>query len=671
MLKTTSENYSQKNYDEVDSCPACCSVRRPLPDEKPEDDLPKSGFSKIKTRFNHIFHSVRFQVLLAVISAAALILSLFGSVAAMFPFHLGWIAILLCAPERFFGAIRALWRRKLSVDVLVSTAIAATIYNGEIFAGGEVALIMALGHLLEDWTVGRTRSGIEKLIKMSPKTARKVAGFEEIMLPVEEIRVGDYLKVLPGESIPLDGTIVNGNTSVDQQMITGEPLPVDKSVGEEVFAGTLNRFGAFTMRASQVVENSTISRMIQLVRSAEMKKAPMERITDRVASFLVPCAIVLALIVGLVLWNPTPAVTILVVFCPCSLILATPTAIVAAIGCASRYGILIRSGESLERLGKISALGFDKTGTLTLGSPQLTAAVSVDSDRSDEDFLALAAMIEQESEHPLSRYIVATAKDRGIRIPDTCEDSRVVPGRGIHAELVSGETVLLGNEKFLHENGIEIPNEALEAANPHIGNGATMVWGAVRSKVVGFIALEDTLRETAAATVRQLKDEKIEVILLSGDHANAAENVAAKVGVNSVYAGLLPHDKERIIEERLAGGTAIGMVGDGINDAPALKAADVGIAMGKMGSDLAIEAADVVLVGDDIARLPFLVKLARKTNRTIILNIALSMSINFIAIILAVMELIDPVIGALIHNFGSVAVTLNASMLLGTRMKNG
>lgn len=648
---------------------SCCSVRKKAPEEPSENSRKEqSTFGKIL----EFLDSVRGQVILASISAVAIILSVIPSVASAVPFHLAWIAIVLCAPERFIEAFKALRKKRLNADVLISTAIVATIITGEIFAGGEVALIMSLGHLLEEWTIGRTRAGIEKLIKMTPKTARRVQGDEEIVVSLEEIKAGETVRVLPGESIPVDGVILSGNTSVEQQLMTGEPLPVDKTVGDEVFAGTINRFGVFTMKAEKVGEDSTLAQMIRLVNEAEMQKAPMERITDRFASFLVPCAIAVAIIIGLIWWNPILAVTVLVVFCPCSLVLATPTAIVAAIGNASRYGILIRSGDVLEKLGRIKTVAFDKTGTLTQGKPILSAVVSLQEERSEEALLSLAASIEQESDHPLSRSVVEAAKERGVRIPPSGEDCRVVPGRGVVGETGSGETVLIGNEKLLKENEIIIPKNALDEAEPFLKNGATIVWVAVRSKTVGFLVLEDTVREKAGAVVKKLQDEGLDVMLLSGDNVKAVENCAKLTGIETVHAELLPQDKQRLIRERSGKENGmIAMVGDGINDAPALKTADIGIAMGKMGSDLAIEAADVVLVGDDISRVPYLIGLSRKTIRTIIGNIAFSMGINFVAVSLTAANILtDPAIGALIHNTGSLFVTLNASLLLMLKMKD-
>ncbi len=666
--------------------PSCCSVRKP-PDATSEyapsccscrstqAKPPETAWEK----FREFFSSVPVQLTLTSISGLALLASLFGHIVEMLPFHPAWIAIVVSGTPLLWGAVRELSRRHITAEVLVSTAILATIYTQNYFAGGEVAFIMMLGHLLENWTIRRARAGIEKLIQLTPQTARKISEDQlssgESIIPASEVFVGDTLRVLPGEAIPVDGRILSGNTSIDQQLLTGEPLPVDKAVGEDVFAGTINRFGTFTMQATQVGEDSSLARMIRLVREAEMKKAPMERITDRWAAFLVPTAILTAILVGLATQNLMRAVTILVVFCPCSLVLATPTAIVAAIGCAARYGILIRSGEVLELLGKITTIAFDKTGTLTLGKPVLGTVRSLTNQRTDDELLTLAASVEQHSEHPLSRCIVEAAEGKHLTLSERVE-AEILPGRGIQGLLkpcpkcdpgAPVTNILIGNEKLLAENGIELSESAKSAAGENFQRGETVVWVAADAAVCGFLSLTDSVRKTASETVGLLKKEKIDLILLTGDQENASKNIAEQVGLTSVYAGLLPEDKQRLVADQQSDGKILAMIGDGINDAPALKTANIGIAMGKIGSDLAIEAADITLVGDDISRIPFLVRLSKKTIRTILGNITLSMSINFVAVILAATGVINPVIGALVHNAGSLLVVFNASLLLGVK----
>lgn len=658
--------------------PSCCSARCSSEDKQE----PQNGFQ----RFLAVFETVRARLILAVLSGICVLYSGLGLWEGVIPFDPAWGAILLSGTPLLWGAVVSLWNRHITAEVLVSTAILATIYTNEIFAGGEVAFIMSLGHLLENWTIKRARAGIEKLLQLTPRTARRISGeTQEEIIDTAAVRSGDVLRVLPGESIPVDGRILSGDTSIDQQLLTGEPLPVDKSAGDEVFAGTINRFGAFTMQATKVGEDSSLARMIRLVREAEMQKAPMERITDRWASILVPTAILTAVIVGLLTGEILRAVTILVVFCPCSLVLATPTAIVAAIGNAARYGILVRSGAVLELLGKITTIAFDKTGTLTEGKPQLGAVETLSGSSgkrwNEEPLLTLAATVEQYSDHPISKCITEAARAKGLKLSEHCRESRIAPGQGMVGKVdfssndKNGEarisTVLLGNEKMLRENGISLDENAKTKAEAHLNEGATLVWIAVDAELCGFISITDSLRAEAAETVRELQKENINVLLLTGDHSQAARSIAEKAGVSEVHSELLPEEKQRIIAEKESRREITAMIGDGINDAPALKTASVGIAMGKIGSDLAVEAADIALIGDDISRIPFLVRLSRRTVKTIIGNICLSMGINFVAIILATTGLITPGIGALVHNAGSLLVVFNASLLLGLRWEKG
>jgi len=646
-----------KTGESSDYAPACCSCRAV------ETKSPETAWEHFWAALSSIYVQLTFTA----ISGAALVASFFGLLESVLPFDPAWIAIVLSGTPLLWEAIVELARRHITAEVLVSTAILATIYTQDYFAGGEVAFIMMLGHLLENWTVRRARAGIEKLIQITPQTARKITENTESTVPASEVAVGDVLRVLPGEAIPVDGRILSGNTTIDQQLLTGEPLPVDKTVGEEVFAGTINRFGTFTMQATQVGGDSSLARMIRLVQEAEAKKAPMERIADRWAAILVPIAILTAIIVGLVTGELMRAVTILVVFCPCSLVLATPTAIVAAIGNAARYGILIRSGEVLEVLGKITTIAFDKTGTLTLGQPVLGTVRSLTDERSDDELLGLAASVEQHSEHPLSRCIVDAAREKQLTLSNEIE-AEVLPGRGIQGLRKSdSRQILIGNEKLLAENGVTLTESAKSAAVENFHRGETVVWVAVDSAVCGFLSLADSVRSSAPETVRRLREERMDLLLLTGDNEQASKSVAEKVGLTSVDANLLPEDKQRLVAEQQKSGKRLAMIGDGINDAPALKTADIGIAMGKVGSDLAIEAADIVLIGDDISRVPFLVRLSKKTIRTILTNITLSMSINFAAVALAAAGIINPVVGALVHNAGSLLVIFNASLLLGVR----
>ncbi|MDR2440844.1 MAG: cation-translocating P-type ATPase [Planctomycetaceae bacterium] len=669
------------NQDSVSSC--CCRVRPAEPE--------KNNGKNCSENFYRNFYEVCEPYFIA-ISGISLMISFFHFFHA--PFDIAWVAVLLCGVPIFCEAVKTLWKYRISVEVLISTAIVATIiadvffpaeadHHSYIFAGGEVAFIMALGHCLEEWTILRARAGIENLIRLTPQTARKCEGDIESVIPANEVQCNDLLRVLPGETIPVDGEIVSGNTSIDQSLITGESLPVDRLEGDTVFGGTINCFGSFTMRATRVGEDSSLARMIQLVQNAEQKKAKIERIADRWALFLVPIALMTAVVVGVVTYLVLGqfeealqrSVTILVVFCPCSLVLATPTAIIAAIGNASRYGILVRSGEALERLSTVNVLAFDKTGTLTYGQLHLTTVQSFDNKYDSNGILALAASVETLSEHPLASCIVKAAAEKHLELEPTSE-FEMFRGEGITVRLAgvsAGDRVLVGNDRILKRYAIELSDFQKTQAEERFELGETVVWVVHQSReqletvIIGFLALADTIRETSKKAVEQLQNSGIEVMLLTGDNDRSAQNIGEQSGIKNIRSNLLPDGKVTVIEEMQHHGSSVGMVGDGLNDAPALKTADVGIAMGRIGSDLTVDTADIVLIGDDISRLPFLVRLARKTKRTIINNIGLSMSINVVAILLASSGMMGPIVGALVHNTGSILVVLNASLILNIR----
>lgn len=519
-----------------------------------------------------------------VISGLALIVSIFDLIPL--PFDAAWIAIILCGipivAEAFIGLVTAF---DITADVLVSLALIASVCIVEDFAAGEVAFIMQLGALLEDLTVAKARAGIEKLVHLTPQTARVIGGGSERIVPAEEVLVGDILRVLPGETIPVDGIIISGKTSVNQAVMTGESLPVDKAEGDEVSSGTANQFGVFEMKASKVGEDSSIQQMIRLVQSADAGKAKMVGLADHWATWIVVIALTAAALTWFVTGQIIRAVTILVVFCPCALVLATPTAIMAAIGNATSHGFLVREGDALERLASLSRVTFDKTGTLTYGVPQVTAVKSFLGHLSDEELYASCAAV----------------------------------------------------------------------------NGAA----------AGFIALSDTVRAESPAMIKGLGSLGVTPVLLTGDHESAANAIARQLGVNDLKANCLPEDKLGYIRACQQKGERVCMIGDGVNDAPALKAADVGIAMGGVGSDIAVDAADIALVDDEVRELPHLIALSKRMMTTIKLNMTFSMTLNFIAIALAITGKLDPVIGALVHNAGSVLVITNSAFLLKWRKNNG
>ena len=582
-----------------------------------------------------------------------------------------WAAIILCGIpiilEAVIGLVTAF---DIKADVLVSMALIASVIIGEIFAAGEVAFIMQLGALLEDLTVAKARAGIEKLVHLTPRTARKVSGNSETVIAAKDVQIGDILRVLPGETIPVDGVILSGQTSVNQAVMTGESLPVDKTAGDEVSSGTVNQFGAFDMKASRVGDDSSIQRMIRLVQSADSGKAKIVGIADRWATWIVVIALTAAALTWLVTGEIIRAVTILVVFCPCALVLATPTAIMAAIGNATKHGFLVREGDALERLALVSGITFDKTGTLTCGAPEVMAVISCDPAMDREKLYRLLAGAELRSEHPLGKAVVSCfKKEKEFKIPQP-EEFRMLPGKGVYS-VVEGQEILAGNTELFAENKITFPDSLKIQAEEFLKKGCTVIYIAVNGKMKGFAAVSDTLRADAPDTIQEIKNIKVTPVLLTGDHESAAEYMAGRLGISQVYADCLPEDKLKRIEEYQKAGKKICMIGDGINDAPALKKAFVGIAMGGIGSDIAVDAADIALINDKIRELPHLLRLAKRMMITIKCNLTFSMTLNFVAIVLAITGILDPVVGALVHNAGSVIVIVNSAFLLNWKTRKG
>lgn len=601
-------------------------------------------------------------MLFLVLSGVSLVVSFFDI--GGLPMDAAWLAVLLCGVPIVKGAAEALVAElDIKADLLVSLALVASVIVGEIFAAGEIAFIMTIGAMLEERTVAKARAGIEKLVRLTPRTARVVRGSSEEIVAAEDVRVGDVLRVLAGETIAVDGVLLAGRSAVDQSLMTGESLPVDKEAGDEVFSGTVNQHGAFEMRATKVGEDSSLQRMIRLVESADADKAEIVGTADRWATWIVVGALLSAGATWFVTGEMLRAVTILVVFCPCALVLATPTAIMAGIGNATRFGILVREGDALERLARVARVAFDKTGTLTSGKPSVAAVESLSPDLSNVELLRLTAIAERRSEHPLGRAIVAEACARiggGVGEPLSFE---MVAGRGV-AACVEGRSVLAGSAGFFAERGVEISEAVREAAERSRSEGGTVIFSAVDGRAAGFVTLADEVRPEAADVLRRIRESGVRPALLTGDNARAAAHVARALGIEDVYADCLPEAKLRILSSWRDEGALSCMVGDGVNDAPALKLAHVGVAMGGIGSDIAIDAADIVLVGDDIRNLPHLLRLAKRTMRTIHINLSLSLLLNFAAIGLAMTGVLTPVTGALVHNLGSVAVIVHSALLL-------
>lgn len=606
------------------------------------------------------------DIVLLVLAGIGVVLSLCRVKIGSFDFS--WIAIILCGIPITIEAIIGLLRdHDITADVLVALALWASVYIGEVFAAGEVAFIMQLGGLLEDLTVARARAGIEKLVQLTPTTARVISpdGTEKI-IDAQEVQVGDRLLVKPGETVAVDGKITKGQTSINQAVMTGESLPVDKTMGDEVFSGTVNQFGAFEMEAGKVGEDSSIQRMIRLVQSADAGKAKIVNLADRWAVWIVIGAALISVLAYVFTRDIIRSVTVLVVFCPCALVLATPTAIMAGIGNATKHGFLVREGDALERLSTVSRITFDKTGTLTYGTPEVTDVVA-ESGFNAETILQYTTAVEKSSEHPLGKAIVRKAKKDKLDSLNV-EEFHMIPGQGISG-VVDGHEVMAGNRKMLKKQDIELPDTLDKEVEDFLAKGSTVIYTTVDGRYSGMIVLADTLRQETPTMIRRLQELGVTPTLLTGDNESASSTIAGEVGIAEYHASCMPEDKIHYIKEYQEKEDRVCMIGDGINDAPSLKTSDVGIAMGGIGSDIAVDAADVVLVDDDVKELPHLFALSRHMMNVIRANLTFSLALNLVAVTLAVLGILDPVWGALVHNAGSVFVIINSSFLLNWKMK--
>lgn len=574
-----------------------------------------------------------------------------------------WIAIIISGIPIIYGAIKGLVTEfDVTADVLVAIALIAAVIIGEYFAAGEVAFIMQLGKVLEDVTAEKSHKSLQSLINLTPQQALLRTSYGEKAILASEVKTGDILLVRPGESIPVDGRIINGSTSIDQSIITGESVPADKTAGDKVYQGTLNQQGVIEVKATNVGEGSSLKKMIRLAEEAEENKAPIVRIADKWARILVPIALGCSLIIWLITKDIYRAVTALVVFCPCSLILATPTAMMAAIGNATKKGILIKSGAAIEAAAKIDTLVMDKTGTLTYGKLQVEDIHILDKRLDKEKFINLIASAEKFSEHPLGKCIFTYSQSQGITAKDP-NKFEMQTGKGIIAN-IEGHEILIG-EKIIEHKKIQKSQHAVSLIKEMQKNGKTVLPVALDGALIGILSIADVLRQETNITITELKNTGLSrIIMLTGDNPLVANSIAKSAGVTEVFASQLPEDKVNSIKTLTNEGHSVGMIGDGVNDAPALATASVGIVMGAIGSDIAIDAADIALMSDDLSKLPFLLRICRKTKNRIIFNIVISMFINFGAIILAGFGLLNPVTAALVHNFGSVFVVVNSALLL-------
>ena len=588
----------------------------------------------------------KIDITLIAISAVSLITSFILSLE-----YVSWIAVILCGLPIFKECGEGLITEfDIKADLLVSLAIIASLMIGEVFAAGEIATIMAIGGFLEEYTVSKAQGRIEELIKMTPQVATRIENGIEERIPVEKVQIGDLLKVLPGESIPTDGVIVKGETSINQSTLTGESIPVDKKENDEIFSGTINLYGSFTMKTTKISQESSFQKLIKLVESSEPENSRIVRAADKWATMIVVIAFTLAVLTYLTTFEITRSVTILVVFCPCALVLATPTAIMAAIGNLTKYGILVKDGESLEELAKVDELVFDKTGTLTNGTPEVVKIIS-DNPR---EMMHLLVSLESKSEHPLAKSIVKYCNSEDV---SEVTDFKMHIGKGVSGT-INGSKIIAGNKKLLKSENINLKTDN----EPQ--NGEIQIFVAKDREILGNVELADILRKNSKRTITKLKGLRIKTTMLTGDNEKTAQHIAKQVKVRNVISNCLPEDKTEYIKREQTLKHRVAMIGDGINDAPSLKKANVGIAMGDIGSDVSVEAADIALVNDNIEDIPHLIGIARKTIRIIHIGIGFALALNILAMALAILGILNPIEGALIHNIGSVIVIIYSSTLV-------
>ena len=551
----------------------------------------------------------------------------------------------------------------LTAGVMVSVAMIAALIVGEYGAMALVAFMMVIGEALEDFTREKADQALKELNQLIPAMVTIRMDGEDVETPIDRVRKGDIALIRPGGRIPVDGTIVEGTAAVDQSSITGESMPIDKASGEKVYAGTFVSSGALTVEVEEVGETTTLGKMIQLVEEAQSTQAPVQRVANRYANFFAPVAITIAGIVWMVTGEPLRGVTMLVAICPCSLVLATPTSIVAAIGNMARNGVLVKHGTAMEQVGKVDVVAFDKTGTVTFGEPIVTGVNPLNG-YSEDELLKITASAERSSEHPLAKAIIREASDRGLEL-QTPEDFESLAGHGISAR-VDGKTVAVG-EKMLEEKNVHMDSDGIESSK---AEGYTVIPVAVDGELAGYINVADTVRPESAKAIKDLKKLGIsKTLLITGDSRIVGEKVGGELGVSEIYTEVLPEKKLEIIRKLQSDGHRVAYIGDGVNDAPALAAADIGIAMGSIGTAVAMETADVVLLTDEIGQVPYLIELSQATMANIRTNIAVSMTIVLGSVAASALGVIGPVIGAIMHEVAAVPVIANAATLIGWKSK--
>jgi Zn2+/Cd2+-exporting ATPase len=605
---------------------------------------------------------ITFTTAIFVLSSA--IVGLFKS-ASLTATVLALAAVVIGGIPIIIGAIRGIIHRELNVDELVAIAIIVSVIFREYLSAGFVAFMMLFGKILEDFTAARAETALEDLGKLIPAIAHVRRGGKDIEISLNEVILGDEVIAKSGERIPVDGIVIEGQASVNQAPITGESVPVAKVKGSEVYAGTLNELGAVVIKATRVGESTALAKIVDLVEEAEENRAPVVRLADRYAKYFTPLILTISVLVYLFTRNLTSALAVLIVACPCALVMATPIAVIAGVANGARRGILIKGGARLEAAGRVNAVALDKTGTITLGEPRVMKITSFDG-HDDKHVLEMAAVAERLSEHPVAKAILIKAGEMALQLSKP-EEFHVVPGQGVLAKL-NGSSIAVGTKAHLREQNIDLPEYIESATDAMEQDGLTPLMVASSGKILGIIGVADTVRKDMNSAIIRLKHSGVKrVVMLTGDSPEVAKRVAASIGIDEWQARLLPAQKVEVIKKLQTEGYKVAMIGDGINDSPALAQADVGIAMGISGTDIAMETSDIVLVKDDVLMAAEAINLSRKTLRTIRQNLAFALVFNLIGIGAASTGLLSPVAAALFHNFGSVAVVINSARLVGMK----
>ncbi len=582
------------------------------------------------------------------------------------------VATLFGGYLRFILGFKDIFNRKITVNVFVTVALIATIAVGEFRAAAVVVFIMAVAGALETYTLDKTRRGIRNLLDLTPKRATIRHNGEEVVVPVDEVQIGDVVVVRPGGRIPVDGIVVGGQSCVNQAPITGESMPVEKFKGGEVFGGTLNETGRLEIKTAKVGPDTTLARIVHLVEQAQGTKAPIQNLADRFTVWFLPTVLVLAVISFLTSGDIKVAVSVLLVACPCAFAIATPTAVTAGISNMARHAVLIKGGVFLELANKMDVLLVDKTGTFTFGKPKVVDVVAFDG-ISEEEVLRLAAIAEKYSEHPLARSVMNRARECDIQVPDP-DEFKIEIGMGVTARL-DGTKILVGKNEFLRDKGVPISEHIENMISEQTEQGRTTILVSNNLKPVGLIAIADEIRHETPRAIASLKAMGIKnITMLTGDNHKVAKAVSEEIGVDDFQAELLPEQKLQYVEKLQKQGLVVGMIGDGINDAPALALADVGIAMGAAGTDVAVETADVTLMNDDLSRVVNFMDMSRKVLLRIKLNIFFSIMYNIIGFILAGFGMLTPVLAVIFQEAGCITVVFSSTLLLwsktGSRLEN-